>query len=132
MRALFARGPAPLDHQEALAEHREMVETMDSFLERDPLAFQAPDFIAVRKGCRVLEAADRVLQALVKTPVPTDFDMVSEEYRSMMLIVNSCLTFDADALASPECTALRKVYKNPFFNTSLMIMTILFLLFFAL
>jgi len=108
MRHTCATVAPPEDHEKALAEFSGMVSTMDEWAAKDPLAFRAPEFVALRAYSRVIQGAEAFARKIVSSPVPDEFETVSEEHNKLMSKVDTCLILDAKAFQAPEFDSLRK------------------------
>ena len=107
MRAQVAASQCPADHAAALAEHKAMVAVMDGCAANDPQAFTAPDLLALRKGCRVVEGASASLRATAASPLVTDVRGALEEHKAMVATMDSCRTLDPDCFTEDEFVGLR-------------------------
>ena len=100
--------PAPENHEEALVEHSSMVATMDEWVVKDPLAFQAPEFSALRAYSRVVQGSEAALRRISELPLPATFEAASEEQKKVVLRIDACVALDGKAFTAPEFEPLRK------------------------
>lgn len=85
-----------------------MMVMVDACLAVDPSALGSPEFVALRKGCRVIDGAVLAVQKIIASPPKEEFKAAHEEYRTIAAIVDPCVAMDPSCFSSPEFMALRK------------------------
>jgi hypothetical protein len=98
--------PASEDHQEALGEWKSMLATMDACQVEDPKSFCADEFIAIRQGKRVINAAAVMMQKLLEAPLLDDHGKAMEEFKTMRFTVESCRVLEPTAFGASAFSGL--------------------------
>jgi len=104
----IAQKPVLESFEGAFKEYERLMQIVNPCLSMDPSSFGADQYLKMRKGSRVIDAARKAVRQIASQPLLYEFEPSFTEHKSIVAIIDPCMSMDSTHFSEVEFVELRK------------------------